>query len=258
MGYGICHLNIIPIRAEAAHRSEQVSQLLFGETFTVLESTNGWLRIACSHDGYEGWIQESQQLPLPIQDYTELARNRPWLSCAPVQTAETAAINSPIVIGSTLPFYRDGKGRIGKHDFNFSGSARQPDPLTATPKMVVENAHFYLNAPYLWGGRSPFGIDCSGFTQMTYRLCGVSLKRDAWMQAEQGETIHLLDETRPGDLAFFDNEEGRITHVGILTEKNRILHASGQVRLDNIDHHGIFNTTTRRYTHTLRLMKRMI
>jgi len=110
----------------------------------------------------------------------------------------------------------------------------------------------------LWGGRSPFGIDCSGFTQMVYKLCGMPLKRDAWMQAEQGQDIHLLDETQPGDLAFFDNEEGRIIHVGILTTKNRIIHASGKVRLDSIDHQGIFNSETKRYTHNLRLLKRLI
>ena len=116
----------------------------------------------------------------------------------------------------------------------------------------------YLNAPYLWGGRSPFGIDCSGFTQMVFKLCGIKLLRDAYQQAEQGYLINLLDEAHAGDLVFFDNEEGRITHTGILLPNNRIIHASGKVRIDTLDHHGIYNSETRRYSHKLRLIKRYI
>jgi len=123
---------------------------------------------------------------------------------------------------------------------------------------MLENALMYLNAPYLWGGRSPFGIDCSGFTQMVYKLCGIKLKRDAFMQADQGSSVHLLDESQPGDLAFFDNEEGKIIHVGILTAKNRIIHSSGNVRIDSIDHHGNFNQETKRNSNNLRLINRTL
>lgn len=257
MSHGICHLSVIPVRAENAHRSEQISQLLFGETFTIIEELNDWLRIRCACDGYEGFIQRSQSSNLSLIEFNELERNKPFLCYDLVQVLVNHQSITSILLGSRLPWFRSGACRIGTHNFNFEGSARQPDIQLFNGRTVVENAFMYLNAPYLWGGRSPFGIDCSGLSQMAFKLSGIQLKRDAWMQAENGETIHLLDETQPGDLAFFDNAEGKITHVGILTAKNRIIHASGQVRVDSIDHQGIFNTDLRKYTHNLRLIKRI-
>lgn len=256
MAYGICNLSIVSVRAEPAHRAEMVSQLLFGESFTILESQNEWLKIQIAYDGYEGWIHNKQQLEIGLPDFNELQKSNNFLTFDLVQILLNHQSIYSIVLGSTLPWFRSGSCRTGDQSFKFDGNARQPEIGLGT-KALVENAFMYLNAPYLWGGRSPFGIDCSGLTQMVYKLSGVQLKRDAWMQAEQGQGIHLLDETQPGDLAFFDNEEGKITHVGILISKNRIIHASGMVRIDNIDHHGIFNTDSKRYTHNLRIIKRI-
>lgn len=257
MIYGICDLSIVPIRREASHSSEQISQLLFGEHFSVLHQENGWTRIRCAFDLYEGWIQQSQYLPIEIQDFNELERTTEFLSYDLVQILINHQSIFSLVLGSTLPWFRAGSCRLGATSYTFEGNARQPSPIEGT-KNIVENAFMYLQAPYLWGGRSPFGIDCSGLTQMVYKLSGIKLKRDAWMQAEQGTSIHLLDECQPGDLAFFDNEEGKIVHTGILISKSRIIHASGKVRVDNIDHHGIFNQETRKYTHNLRLLRRIL
>ncbi len=257
MSYGICPLSIIPVRAENAHRSEQISQLLFGESYSILEEQQGWLRIRMAADDYEGWIQQSQHYALALTEYNELQRSRPFLNYDLVQILVNHQSITSVVLGSVLPWYRSGNCRLGNISYTFEGNARQAEN-NGNGKFIVENAFMYLNAPYLWGGRSPFGIDCSGLSQMAYRLSGVPLKRDAWMQAEQGQTVHLLDESQPGDLAFFDNEEGRITHVGILSAKNRIIHSSGQVRLDSIDHHGIFNAELRKYTHNLRIIKRIL
>ncbi len=257
MAYGICNLSIVSVRLEPAHRSEIVSQLLFGESFTVLDKHQEWIRIKMSYDEYEGWIHNSQQLEIGLPDFNELQKSNDFLSFDLVQILLNHQNIYSIVLGSTLPWFRSGSCRTGDQNYKFDGNARQPE-LTSGTKAVVENAFMYLNAPYLWGGRSPFGIDCSGLTQMVYKLSGVPLKRDAWMQSEQGHGIHLLDESQPGDLAFFDNDEGKIIHVGILISKNRIIHASGRVRIDNIDHHGIFNSETKKYTHNLRLIKRII
>lgn len=257
MSYGICPLSVLAVRAEASHRSEQVTQLLFGETYTVLEQIPDWIRVSISDDAYEGWIPVSGHFELGLPDYNELRRQKPFLCYDLVQVLVNHQSVLSILLGSNLPWYRDGNLRIGSNSYSFDGNARQPESLVSS-KLIVENAYMYMNAPYLWGGRSPFGIDCSGLTQMAYKLCGINLKRDAWMQAESGQTIHLLDESQAGDLAFFDNEEGRIIHVGILTAKNRIIHASGKVRIDSIDHHGIFNQEQRKYTHNLRLIKRII
>ena len=258
MQHGICHLSIIPVRSDKSHRSEQVSQLLFGESFEITDKTGEWVKIKTTHDNYEGFIQQSQSLPLSLPEYNELQNQEQMLCYDLVQLLVNQQHISSIVLGSRLPWFRNGACRIGEVSFTFDGHARTPGLMQPSGKSVVENAYMYLNAPYLWGGRSPFGIDCSGLSQMAYRLSGINLKRDAWMQAESGDNIHLLDEAEEGDLAFFDNEEGRITHVGILVSKNRIIHASGQVRIDAIDHQGIFNLDTKRYTHRLRLVKRII
>jgi cell wall-associated NlpC family hydrolase len=257
MAYGICNLSIVPIRTEPAHRSEQVSQLLFGETFTITEQQNEWVKITTSYDDYEGWIQKAQFLPIELTTFNELQKSPAFLSYDLVQILINHQQLFSIVLGSTLPLYRANSCRLGDVDYTFEGNARQPE-INLSTNVILENAFMYLNAPYLWGGRSPFGIDCSGFTQMVYKLCGIKLKRDAWMQAEQGNAVHLLDESQPGDLAFFDNQEGKIIHVGILTAKNRIIHSSGKVRIDSIDHHGIFNQETKRYSHNLRLIKRIL
>ena len=123
---------------------------------------------------------------------------------------------------------------------------------------MIKNAFYFLNSPYLWGGRTPFGIDCSGFVQIAARLSGISLPRDTQEQAEEGEIINLISEAKPGDLAFFDNIDGRIIHVGIILENGQIIHASGKVRIDTIDHQGIFNEESKKYSHQLRVIKRII
>ena len=115
----------------------------------------------------------------------------------------------------------------------------------------------YLNAPYLWGGRSPFGIDCSGFTQLVFKFAGIKLQRDAYQQGGQGSIINFIEEVQPGDLAFFSNDEGAIIHVGIMLKDNRIIHSSGKVRIDKIDHFGIYNAETKKHSHLLKLIKRM-
>lgn len=232
--------------------------MLFGESFEVLDRSGEWLKIRTSFDNYEGFIQQSQSIPLSLPDYNQLQDPGQVICFDLVQLLVNNEQITSIVLGSRLPWFNSGACRMGEQQFTFEGHAKCPQPGIATGRLVVENAYMYLKAPYLWGGRSPFGIDCSGLSQMAYRLCGINLRRDAWMQAEMGENIHLLDESQEGDLAFFDNEEGRITHVGIMVSKNRIIHASGQVRIDAIDHQGIFNMDTKRYSHRLRLVKRII
>ena len=144
---------------------------------------------------------------------------------------------------------------MGETRYKLEGQVRHPN-INEFRSSVTDAAMFFMNAPYLWGGRSVFGIDCSGFTQMVFRQFGIRLKRDAWQQAEQGELLGFIQEARAGDLAFFDNEEGRITHVGIMLNNNRIIHASGKVRIDTIDTQGIFNKDLNKYTHKLRIVKR--
>jgi cell wall-associated NlpC family hydrolase len=171
-----------------------------------------------------------------------------------VQVAVNGHNITPIVMGSSLPFYRSKKFFIGQKEFSYDGQVKtltKPDI-----KSVAENAFMYLNAPYLWGGRSPFGIDCSGFTQIIYKLSGILLSRDAWQQAQHGRSISSIEEAREGDLAFFKNDEDKIVHTGIVLNNNRIIHASGKVRVDKLDNHGIFNVDRNGYTHRLASVRR--
>ena len=251
MKYGISNLSIIPMRDEAADQAEMVNQILFGEHFKVLEIRKKWSKIRLAHDNYEGWVCNKQWIEIPEEDYKQLDKDVSTIT-TDILDIITKDHHQPIVIGSILPTYKSGHALINNEMYKFDGLTT---PGFTQKEKLVENALMYLNAPYLWGGRSPLGIDCSGFSQMVYRLQGISLPRDAYQQAEVGTTLSFVEESEPGDLAFFDNKEGKITHVGIILADNHIIHASGKVRIDRIDQQGIFNTEIGSHTHKLRMIK---
>lgn len=258
--YGISILSIIPGRAEPADAAEQVTQILFGEYYEVKETRKKWIRIRTALDKYECWIDKKQHHPID-EKFAERLNKQKFLPVSLemagwVQNDVTKDI-TPIVLGSTLPFLTEGQFKIGKEVFNYEGHAQ----LKADKKnlqLLVQHAMVFLNAPYLWGGRHPFGVDCSGLVQLCYKMIGVNLPRDAYQQAALGNSLSFIEESEPGDLAFFDNEEGKIIHVGILLEDNYIIHASGKVRIDRIDHQGIYNNEMHDYSHRLRIIKRII
>ncbi|MEO8148691.1 MAG: C40 family peptidase [Bacteroidia bacterium] len=257
MTNGICNQSVIPVRSEPSHKSEIVTQLLFGELFEVIEKQNEWIRIRCDYDHYSGWIVAAQAQLVDLFEYENIKKKNSFLCYELVGVLDNGN-PFPVVLASNLPYYDHEKCCILDKYFYYDGAAKNILHPDTDLKKLVENALMYLNAPYLWGGRSPFGIDCSGLTQNVFKLAGIALKRDAYLQAEQGEQVHLLDETHPGDLAFFENEEGRITHVGLLMNDHKIIHASGKVRIDNIDHFGIYNDEMKKYSHKLRMIRRMI
>lgn len=251
MNYGISNLSIVPMRNEAADQSEMVNQVIFGEHFKVLEIRKKWSKIRLAHDSYEGWICNKQWIEIEEDIYKQLDKEVATIT-TDILDIITKNHHQPIVIGSILPSYKSGHALINNEMYQFDGLTT---PGFIRKDKLVANALMYLNTPYLWGGRSPLGIDCSGFTQMVYRLQGVDLPRDAYQQAEVGTTLSFVEESEPGDLAFFDNAEGTITHVGIILEDNHIIHASGKVRIDRIDQQGIFNSEIGNHTHKLRLIK---
>jgi len=257
MDFGVANLSIVPVRKEPSDRSEQVTQLLFGETFTVAEKQESWRRIITDYDNYEGWIDCKQFASLTQEQYKKATKENLFISIDLAQILVQNNTLLTLVLGSTLPSYDGCDCMIGDEKFTYGGNVRNVES-PFDKKLIVESAYMYLNSPYLWGGKTPFGIDCSGFTQMAYKLAGIKLKRDASQQAEQGHTINLLEEAEPGDLAFFDNDEGNIIHVGIILRDNKIIHASGKVRIDSIDHYGINNKELKKYTHKLRLLKRIL
>jgi cell wall-associated NlpC family hydrolase len=159
---------------------------------------------------------------------------------------------------ATLPFYINQQLNISNKTFVVEGSTNSEYNKELSIKKLLQTAHLFLNSPYLWGGRTPMGIDCSGFTQLVFKIHGLKLPRDAYQQVELGSALNFVEEAEAGDLAFFDNEEGKIVHVGILLDNERIIHASGYVKIDKFDHYGIFNSVTKKYSHTLRVIKRVV
>ncbi len=260
MNYGISGLSIIPVRKEPSERSEMTTQILFGEHFTVHEQMMGWTRIQTAYDGYEGWVDQKMITPLSERTYQKI-EHAPTAVCTDIFTI--IRINEEqtlmIVAGSTLPCWRPYKKEFSIHKevFPMTGKFMYNQPADVRDFMI-QQALLYFNVPYLWGGRSPFGIDCSGLTQIIYKQAGIYLPRDASEQVHLGTAFSFVEEALPGDLAFFDDEEGNIIHVGIIWEKGKIIHASGKVRIDNVDQFGIFNVDTKRYTHKMRVMKRVI
>ncbi|AWA31497.1 hydrolase Nlp/P60 [Flavobacterium magnum] len=252
--YGICNLAIIPLRAEASDRSEIVSQVLFGEHFEVLEVQKQWAKVRLHFDGYEGWIDVKQYQPVLAGDYAQLCEDALVMNADLIEYVTSGDnLLMPVPLGASLSFLNHTG--INTPEFVFEGLRTSG----LKPKSeLVNTAFLYLHAPYLWGGKTPFGIDCSGFTQMVYKLNGYKLLRDASQQATQGDALSFIEESEPGDLAFFDNEEGNIIHVGIIMKDNYIIHASGKVRIDRLDHLGIYNAETNRHTHKLRVIKKVI
>ena len=248
MQYAICNLGTVPLRSEPAHTAEMLSQLLYGETFKILEERAKWSRIRTSFEGLEAWLDNKQLLKIPKKDYEGLNASPIQLSADLVEfvTGENHLI--PIPLASVL----NAAEFLGHQHSGAVITGRQ------AKEKLIETAFLYLNAPYLWGGKTPMGIDASGFTQMVYKLNGQKLARSAVDQARQGESLSFIEESEPGDLAFFDGPDGIINHVGIMMSDNYIIHVDGKVRLDRIDHSGIYNADLRRHTHQLRVIKKII
>ncbi len=256
----VCHLSVVPIRAGASDKEEIVTQLLFGELVDILDapkSKRNWCQVRCDWDGYEGWM-DIRQLKRISEEDVDAYRSE---SAHCLDLTSILANNDhflPVLMGATLPQYDGVNVHIGDKHYTFGGQAIRKGALEATPEIIIKLARRYLYAPYLWGGRSPFGIDCSGFTQIVYKMAGFRLRRDASQQVEQGRLIDFVDQAQAADLAFFENDKGRIVHVGIVMDGGFIIHAAGQVRIDKLDHYGIFNEERGVYSHKLRIIKRFL
>jgi cell wall-associated NlpC family hydrolase len=252
MQYGLINLAIVPLREKAAHSSQQVSQLLFGECFTVLETEPDWLKIKTESDGYEGYIQAIQGVLISKEDHEKHLLKTVQPTHGPVTIVSKKQDHSCLYLpaGSRIAGLENNGFIFGEIEYQVQ------NPLQPKVDGLIDFAKTFLNTPYLWGGRTHFGIDCSGFAQAVYLQQNIQLKRDAWQQAEQGKIVDFLQAALPGDLAFFDNEAGRIVHVGLMLNNEHIIHASGKVKIDRIDDEGIYSKGQKKYTHRLRIIKR--
>jgi len=253
---GITFFSIVPVRREPTETGEMVSQLLFGETFDIVEQTEKWVKIITHWDHYSGWIDSKMFIEISVTELKESIRNPRTITtsvCTKIVDEQTrysqllpaGSVMYNFDIGKQRTFFRSKSFLVKDYDHSMQDSN------------IIDIAKQFMNAPYLWGGRTYFGIDCSGFSQLVYKLMDIPLPRDAKDQAMKGEPVNMVHEIKPGDLAFFDNEEGDIVHVGILIDNKTIIHASGCVRIDRFDQQGIFNEAQEKYTHKLRMIKRI-
>jgi gamma-D-glutamyl-L-lysine dipeptidyl-peptidase len=254
---GVCLVSVVPIRKAPREQSEMISQLLFGEYYFVDEISDRWLRISTIFDQYTGWIDRKF---FHEADPEEIMGN----PTQPVLYARISEIGMPdgssqlIPAGCTLPYYNEANHEfiIGKQKYKIRSLSGEL--LLPQNQKIFETALEFMNTPYLWGGRSVFGFDCSGFIQTVFKIHGHSLPKDTNQQILSGRVVHLLKDAVPGDLAFFYNEEGKVNHVGMVCADSQIIHCSGWVRIDRLDGKGILNHERGLYTHSLKEVRRVI
>jgi len=254
MRYGLCIVPAAPVRKEDNHRAEMVNQLLFGEPLELLEEKGEWFRVRSLNDGYEGWVtqhlieEENSEIVLQQQKFTGPDLINPIL-------IKDHILHAPM--GSFLTAMDPESGFLWNKEFRYVGNVHYfSEGLNSDDLLQCMTS--WLHAPYLWGGKTFMGVDCSGFVQTVFRVQGIQLLRDAWQQAEQGNAIENLKQSAFGDLAFFHNDAGKIIHVGILLNQQQIIHASGSVRIDTIDEQGIIHQTTGKRTHQLHSIRRVM
>lgn len=261
--YAICFLAQAPIRESVSHSSEMLSELLFGDLVEIKEKFQHWYQIANLYDNYEGWVDSKQLMALSEEEFlTHTADKNMVVSSDIINVVERDSDHALFTIGmgSTLPLFKEGgKFKMGSQAYTYKGNyidtAEIQNQISGT--ILVKRASGLIHTPYLWGGRSVWANDCSGFVQLVFKTNGIRLRRDASQQATQGITVTGIDEAKAGDLMFFDNENEKIVHVGIYNGNGRIIHNSGMVRMDHVDSKGILKSETGEYSHHLCQIRRM-
>jgi uncharacterized protein YgiM (DUF1202 family) len=253
MTYAVVAVPAAPVRRKPRHQREMTSQLLFGEKVKLLkEKGELWVRVQSLHDGYEGWM--TRNLLWEITEKEAKAKSN-WVTTGHLNELHLGDQKMHIPFGASLPGFVEGAGNFGSMSYGYHGFFLDRKTVQPGPELVVQWTHTWLNAPYLWGGRTVYGVDCSGFAQVNYKMMGIDLPRDAWQQAQEGRSVKKLKDALCGDLAFFDDRD-EIVHVGILLGVDTIIHASGKVRVDTIDKKGIIHSDTGKRTHALKSIKR--
>jgi len=256
--YVICPFSNVPIRNGAANKSEIGSQLLFGELAEIVERKGQqWVKVRCTWDNYVGWVAANQLMAITPSEF-ELFQEHYAYSLELFQPLMADKAYIPIVLGARLPNFDGMRFKLDGQYYTFSGQAVFPSDIKPKADFILKIARRYLYAPFLWGGRTPMGIDAAGLVQMVFKIAGTPLPREAGQQVYLGEAVDFVEQAVPGDVAFFENRNGRITHCGIILPEEEVIHAYGSVRIDKIDHYGIYDRDAGKYTHRLRVVKRFL
>jgi gamma-D-glutamyl-L-lysine dipeptidyl-peptidase len=249
----ICENVFVPLRSGPSHKTEMLSQILFGEKYTVIDKAGSWMKIEPVFDKYMGWIDMDHLQHSPVEGSTcGHVLNRSLLCYKTDKTKMVLEAGCEVF----NPDFEDKLFFVGNN--KYTTGREFSNNYISTNDSITDTAMKFINSPYIWGGRVPSGLDCSGLTQLVYKIQGIPIPRDSWQQAEKGINIDFIDQTEPGDLVFFDNDKSRIAHVGMILSRGLVIHASGRVRIDSIDHQGIFKPEINGYSHKLRTIKRIL
>jgi hypothetical protein len=256
--FGVCRLALVPVRNGPGDAAEQVTQLLFGDHYEVhsVSPDKKWISIRIITDQCEGWIDASQHHSI-TPEYLEQINQADFKITMDI-AATILYKKSPltIVMGSIVPISTSELFKM-EEQLAFNGESKSLS-VRRDFEFLRTIALKYMNAPYQWGGKSPFGIDAGGLVQMVFKIAGYPMARHVGQQVVQGKKLKSIGEFKPGDLAFFSDKAGKPFHVGILLEEDRIIHSSGRVRIDHLNEEGILNAETKIYTHPLAEVRRII
>ena len=249
----ICENVFVPLRSGPSHRAEMLSQMLFGEKYSIVDTAGSWIKIETKFDKYTGWIDtDHNYLTIDTDDGSGFVLNQSLICFKEDKTQITLEAGCEIY----NPDFAAGKFTLAGNTYTVANKFYK-NYITVN-EIISETAIQYLNSPYLWGGRIPSGIDCSGFTQLVFKIHGIAIARNSWQQAKEGEAVSSINDAITGDLAFFDNEQGNITHVGMILSPGLVIHSSGKVRVDTIDNQGIFKKEINDYSHKLKSIRRVL
>lgn len=248
----ICENVFVPLRSGPSHKAEMLSEVLFGEKYNIIDQSGHWIKVETEFDKFQGWIDVNHvQHSVCTDDLKGIVLNRNLVCFKPDKTRLVLEPGCEIY----SPDFSKRTFRLSGNEYTVNGDFSES--YTVTRESVTDTALRFINSPYIWGGRIPSGIDCSGLTQLVCKIHNIKIGRNSWEQAESGTEISFIDEAQAGDLVFFDNESGKISHVGMILSRGLVIHASGRVRIDSIDHQGIFRQESGKYTHHLRMIRRL-
>jgi len=252
--YAVCLLSVVPVRSDSNDPSEIVTQLLFGNCVKIIElaSSGSWCKVEICRDGYIGWVDPKQLQRISTFVYSAYEALPYRFALGNNNIALFGDQEMTVLQGSELRLDSPLGCSLEGLNFIYKGSQRGIGDLS-----LIQLATSYLGAPYLWGGKIPFGIDCSGFVQQIFLMMGKELPRDASQQVDVGDVV-CFDDRQEGDLAYFVNDNGNVIHVGLCLNENEIIHSHGQIRIDTLDDKGILNTATQVYSHKLSVVKRVL